>query len=450
MFVIILRQQTREDSNLRWSILGVLGGLSVSAIGTVLLYLQQGLVRIDLSPQDTIFPVFLWFGYYLTVMSFSYYSLEYFRKSANLKIAVLVILLTAFVISGAGMVDYSVFWNDGAVLVVFNSPFSEYLGILAGMVVGISSLYLSIVLRFQYIDVGNLKQGSKIDRMSADVLKASLAFSIQFIVPRAMEGSVTNPASVKILAFAVIAAFILFLTRSHQHWIDTTPIFHDLQTIEKHDPISDDDVMIVACAVAATAVYVILSRLGIPVLSVQEKIDMDILIIYLGEWFEYHVFLDLVGAVLPIALACISFVFIYNQRCWRIQTELYLAGRLVSTFIVALVLTLSTSPSSGMMSVMTFMFAPLVAWVLFSWIVKIRGGNEANHMDNTQTITCKAIAVYAVSVFSAFMADIITAQSPFGILHLGGAGPVDGLLWAPILSMALFSVYLVARKSLKL
>ena len=71
--------------------------------------------------------------------------------------------------------------------------------------------------------------------------------------------------------------------------------------------------------------------------------------------------------------------------------------------------------------------------------------------ENTNSmVAVSMMLLFSTMGFTALLIDFMTAQSPYGIFHFGGAGITDGLIWAPILSTSTTLLYLVVKRVLKL
>jgi hypothetical protein len=430
-----------------WQAIVVLVGLMTTIGGTLFLYLQQRLIERDLTPSDTSLPILLWAGYYVTVLGLLSVGLSKYEIAFSVKVGTFVLAGLLLIVSAIGMFEYTVYWNEGAVLVVYNNYSADYLGIIVAIFVGMFVAFSAVVDRIEFVARESFLKGSREDRASAYMLFFSVAFLLQFIVPRAVNGSITNPVSVKIVGLVVVAGFAVYFVR-HHHLVDRyegSGTYAESETDAEN--VGRSEITALAFTTAVIGLYITLMRLGIPVLTVSEKLELGIPILFVGEWNGNLVFLDYAGCILPLVLAMCIILVIYAVR-----RNLNLERRsLIYTLSLATLLAFSisaidrlSSQVMGPVDVLVFATTPVLSWIMVNWrtpIAQLQGSREALLL---------TMLVYCVITFTAFLFDITTASSPYGVIHVGGAGIVDGLLWAPILSSSVFLSFLVLKKTLVL
>ncbi|TFH07920.1 MAG: hypothetical protein E4H14_07480 [Candidatus Thorarchaeota archaeon] len=460
LFFRILRND-RKSASVNLLLNGVLSilGLLVSSAGTLLLYLQQGAIQLDLTNIDTIFPIFLLVGYSVALIGFLGVILFQSQIRLGLKFIIQGGLAAAFIILGLGMMDYDSYWNDGAVLVVFRNFTVEMMVTYLSMIVAIIGLSYAILQRLSFTELVDTDFYKERDRSSSSLLIAAFFFAIQFAVPRATIESVTNPVSVKIIGLIIIIGYAYYLLEYiravPKAGISNTEVSKE---VEESTSIGNRDVLTIGGSTLVIAFYVVLMRLGFPILTVFEKIDLGLPIFQIGELRGNTLFIDPFGCLFPLAIAIVIVVVtLLKYRKWNIPDSSILFVILSSAFLSFLI-SFAIYLSSDSLSVdfqPSFSVFPFIISSLLSWFVMIQISNRgiiSNWKQKTFTIPrieyLTPLLVYAGNTIAALIFDISIADSPFGIIQIGGAGFLDGLLWAPLLSAAFLSIFIILYRLL--
>ncbi|PWI46683.1 hypothetical protein CEE45_15600 [Candidatus Heimdallarchaeota archaeon B3_Heim] len=69
---------------------------------------------------------------------------------------------------------------------------------------------------------------------------------------------------------------------------------------------------------------------------------------------------------------------------------------------------------------------------------------------NNKELIVFILLLFSVIGLTAMGFDLTIASSRYNIVYFGGAMVIDGLIWAPVLSISVFTVFLVLRRLLRL
>ena len=97
----------------------------------------------------------------------------------------------------------------------------------------------------------------------------------------------------------------------------------------------------------------------------------------------------------------------------------------------------------------TFIVGPLIAWFIVPLWKKSFMSSENSYEASSSSLLVLSLSIFSAIVVAALIFDILTADSPYGIIHLGGAIFADGLIWAPIISSGVFLVFVIMSNILK-
>ena len=227
---------------------------------------------------------------------------------------------------------------------------------------------------------------------------------------------------------------------------------------EKISIIQNEDLVIVGVGAILLVAYVLLMKLDIPVLSVAEKVEQGHPIVYLMRWGEYEIFADAYGCLLPLLLGILFLVVIVAKREDQTTILVLILTGLIS-FGISTSWSLFSSPDSmwqaPRLSVFPFVLSPLLSWFVVLTLTKSRRIKLAEKLMPIGSLShgrilLLSLSVYSINAVASLLFDLAISQSPYGVIHLGAAGLLDGLVWAPVLSAVVFSTFLVLRGMLHL
>ena len=151
--ILALRKQYYESIPWRKSTSGYLAilGIIITSFGTLALYLQMGFIQNDLTEADTLLPPLLWLGYYITSVSFLRIILDLVETTPFRRDLIVCISILVFAISGLGLLNYTIHWNDGAVIVYFSNTVADMLGTGQAICIGIFAFSIAVIKRLEFI-----------------------------------------------------------------------------------------------------------------------------------------------------------------------------------------------------------------------------------------------------------------------------------------------------------
>ena len=174
--------------------------------------------------------------------------------------------------------------------------------------------------------------------------------------------------------------------------------------------------------------------------------------------------MDFFGCVIPLIIEVIILVFFIIKRDNFPFLYRYIFLVLVLTSIIAYSTSVADylfAPSkqigveSPAINVISFILAPLLAWILIYFIADrylkktIFKSRKMEYYNNKELIMF-ILLLFSVIGLTAMGFDLTIASSQYNIVHFGGAMVIDGLIWAPVLSISVFTVFLVLRRLLRL
>jgi hypothetical protein len=434
-----------------------LSGFVLTSLGTVGLYIQQGFSQRDFTIVDTLFPYVMVLGYYVAVVAFLGVILIENQISYGRRILIKALTILVFAAALPGIASFICYWNDGAILLTIPDQFSDMLSTYPPLLIGLLGFVISISKRLDYLECNDFVKESLEDKSSRNFIFASFAFLAQFLVPRATSESITNPFTIKIVGVIILLGFGYYLANYLRL---RTEVSQRNKTNEQYElEVDNFDMGVIMASTLLVALYIFLMNLRLPVLTVSEKLDAGYPLFYIGHWYGYDVFLDAFGCVIPLILEiAVLFIILIKRHSWAVPNRglslVLVVGGMISFSISAtdaLFFRSVTIDYAPRFSVLPFVFAPLLSWILIRYWKRSHEAPDSNDIesrleDNRRQLILTVLLVYSTTGIAAVLFDILTAYSPYGILQFGGASLIDGLLWAPILTAAVFAVFLAIRK----
>ncbi len=430
-------------------------GLAITTLGTLLLYLQMGLLQDNLTEADTFLPPLLWIGYYITSVSFLGITLDQTNILPIRRNIIYALSIVVFSASGAGLLSYTIYWNDGAVIVLFSNFIADMVGTGLAICIALIAFSVSFTRRIEIVNRNDELNGNDSSK-GIYLLTASTVYLMTFVVPRASTESIINPVTVKIIGILIFVTFAIALAKylivspvEKQDKASTGP---DLESL-----LRSSDEYLIGGAVLITFLYVIVSRIDFPILTVAEKNSIGWPIYYLGIWNGNQVYADPIGCLLPllVAIVVVPLVIILLKAGKPSRLGIALLGiNAITSFSLSTADVFLTRQGaiveSPTASVFPFVVGPLLAWFILSvWNQKKNVNTEIIHETSSKSLFALSLSIFSINVVSALVFDILTAVSPYQIIHLGGGIISDGLIWAPALSNCVFLVFIVMSNILK-
>ncbi|MDF1540964.1 MAG: hypothetical protein P1Q69_18860, partial [Candidatus Thorarchaeota archaeon] len=208
---------------------------------------------------------------------------------------------------------------------------------------------------------------------------------------------------------------------------------------------------------AQSRLFRLSSRTDFPILTVAEKINIGWPVYYIGIWNENQVYADPIGCLFPLLVGIVVIpliiVLLKAGKPNRSGVVLLAIGAITSFSLStadAFLARQGTIVDSPTASIFPFVVGPLMAWFIISaWNQKDNTNTETTQETSSRSLLMLSLSVFSMNVVSALIFDIVTAISPYGIIHLGGGVIADGLIWAPVISTCVFLVFVVLSNILK-
>ncbi|MGY5852480.1 MAG: hypothetical protein RTU92_02810 [Candidatus Thorarchaeota archaeon] len=453
------QSKDRTIQNIGYGIL-VIVGLMITSLGTLFLYLQHSVLQTDLTTNETIFPYFLWAGYYIASLGYLGVFLKQTSQTPKTKYIVLLLVGFVFLISSLGMLEFNSWFNDGAILVVFVNQLADRIGTITSILIGIFALFTAVEQRLEYLQLVTPDVEPEWNQMTSYLVVVSFIFILQFSIPRVTAESILNPFMIKIVGLILITSLSYFVAKYETLSTRIKPWSEALTDDSDLDIVDRSDLIALGFGSIVLVLYGLAVSIDTSVLSVQEKIDIGYPILHLGTWFSYEVYADAFGVILPIIIAISAVVLaLLKYSDWSSLLRFFSVYIIVNLSLSILLAILSSSIDlssplwwSPRFSIIPFIISPIIACVLSYFLVK----NNLEESNNTLTFMDSKyrhpliLYTYSSSAVAALLFDITIARSPYGIIHLGAAGFLDGLFWAPLVSSTVLSAILIIFTILKL
>jgi hypothetical protein len=443
----VARLKSRQaTASIFYEVGGIFLGLVLTSTSTLLLYVAQSLVQYDLTPASTLFPIGMWMGYFLTSLSLMVLLLETHEEGYFTRVILVGATTVLLMLSGIGLLDYTSFWNGGAILVVFHNGFANTMSTTTAILIGIYGLYKTSSKRLDLLSTQKTPLADVVEKRNRYLLITVAVFIVQFTVPRATPETVLNPVSVKLVGTTLILLLVFFLFSFLRETGSTSSSQSTIEIVQD-DAEAGRLSRFIIFGICSVLLYVFLMQLNIPILTVHEKLESGIPILILGEFKGGLLVADILGFLLPclISVAIILVVVVKHRTCFptlkRSYSLMILAFALSLGFSL-LASTTAITPNIGespRVDIMAFIFAPAISLILIALLNQRTASTRFIHVEvEIKSIGWIVLFFFPTIYFSALIFDLIVAAAPFGVIHLGGAGILDGLLWAPILASAIF------------
>ncbi len=443
--------KTRESWRTRRHV-AVLGGLLSTALvnaSILLLYIQVGQLQYSIGQPETFWPILILLGYHVTLLSMSciIWRETYASHRYGLVVIVLQAILSVYCICFAN--DFEVLWEGGPVLLLYTSA-ADPITILMGLVIGGAILYHSYVRRVMAISAGQVD-----DMGSKAYLMVALAFFAQFLVPRAVAGSILDPFSVKLVGMTVVVLFAYSLHR-YSSSIDMESQFQvEVEGESVTAPSLGPSTGLLVAAITLVTTFALASRFQ-PLITADWKEYLQSQSILVGVWNGSNVYISTFAVVIPLVvwLSLMALLTVLKRKecvqLTRISVPwLILTGALGSLILVASSFSYALD---GMIteelvyrSVAPFLVAPILSHLCIKWYASRKTQTtEKAEIANTNSLT-RASWLYGTVLISALIADLIAAFPPlhpfYNNIFIGAGGFFDGLFWAPILAVVVYEVF---------
>lgn len=447
---LYLHTQHNELQRKRLAVtIGLIGTFSVN-LSLLFLYLQMGIIQHDALANETSWPLLFLIGYHVTLLSISLLIwLECYPKNKAglfLLLCQFVVSLTAIAISS----DYIVFWNDGAVLVALGAT-CDTITLWLGFVVGMVLLYSSFVKRMD-------ETPNNVSSRSPKFLLVALINFAQFLVPRAETGSIVDSFSVKLIGFLVTIGFGYALYLYARTEEPTTEEFPDNQEHQTLGPSLKH--------LSVVAIFVILFNIAIqiqPEYGIEWREYLQSQSLFVGVWFNTNLYFNYIAVIIPLSCLILSVIVSkitpeYKQvsldkqaYSWLLITGIFKISFFLIIHSSYLQSSSSISQSDGQ-TIIPFIISPIIAGIILELIGNKKTNNSFSHANDRPAQTIRIICLFGVTLLVALFADVIVALPPFSepmnYVFIGAAGLVDGLLWAPLMSVIAYETILSLREIL--
>jgi len=167
--------------------------------------------------------------------------------------------------------------------------------------------------------------------------------------------------------------------------------------------------------------------------------------------------------ILPLICFVVALVFIivvpkYKQalRDKQAFTWLLLTGILqISIFLIVHLSFLEggliSSQADGQI-IIPLIISPIIVGIILEVIGKGKASNSFSFSKEKHKQIIRIVCLFGITFLAAFCVDVIVVLPPFSepMIHvfIGAAGLVDGLLWAPVMSVIAYEIILSLREIL--
>ncbi len=422
----------------------------LSHLATLSLYLQMDLYQRDIGNYESFWPLIMVISYAFILL---FLSVIVWNESYKMNRNGVILLVVQVIISSISIIystDYMVFWDNGAVTIMMPIV-GELMFLFLGIFVGSVLIYHAFISLEESIDDPESNRSSV--SLSKYYLLLSLSFFMQFLVPRAVMGSLLDPFSVKFIGLIVSMAFSLSVIKfgTHQSTIESMQIITD----------KTERVVMKTPSLSLLGTSTLIAILFYFITFFQPEIDAswtDFLVsqsLYIGTVMSTMIYINYFSVGIPLICLIASMLFVLYQRINHENTTIYPSGYLLvlgSIISLGLIIASSFSYSTGGWQtsairghfVIPFMLSFVLAAILLEIKVEAAHAWNISNSSSFKSNSIRIISLYCVAVISILIADLITSFPPFqpiaNQVFIGAAGIFDGVFWAPIMAVVVFEV----------
>jgi hypothetical protein len=432
---------------------GALHGSLALYVGLLLTYVQSGVVQTDLTLGQNPWPILVLAGYHLILLSLTLLVWERsynFTRIGGLFVVGQIALSTIAIFLSW---DFVAIWEQGTVFLSY-PPVGDMLSLFIGMAVGGGLLYSSYIDRVAFLTSSWSEHQQVADQETSAYFLLALLFFAQFYVPRAVEGSIVDPFSVKFVGLAVglglaygLNRFLLSLTSEESD---------EAQLPEKRSNASQKSVESLGPSLSLLGVGTVIVALFLvtnaspPEIPTRESLIAES--VYLGDWLGKSLYLNLHSVVLPMTAWIVAAVLLRlwsrhgatlrgPTRGWLLITSI--VGFFLFIFISFLQGPDAYAPLGGISQmIFPFILSPLIGTLLYERISTKALQGDCSMASKVHQYRC--VVLYGTILTTAVVADTIVsfallfaAQS---YIFIGALGIYDGIFWVPLLTVFFFEV----------
>ncbi|MFW9854882.1 MAG: hypothetical protein ACFFFG_07460 [Candidatus Thorarchaeota archaeon] len=431
-----------------------LAGLSLFAfaavaVSIVLLYLQEFLLRYDLTEATAIWPLFIWLSNLLFTSLLLLSLLSYYHgpRKSPVVIGLPSILLLLGCMNGFwGLSRFNVYWRGGKILVYYLDKQAEL----------INSILIILAIAGSFYLTSSSFLETKEDR-DLWLTVALLIALLGFFIPRTEAWSITDPVTVKILGFLVYYSFLGFFMIA---WLYPKPFaVKTKQIIAKITPTSFKDNFLdqlpfliyhkkkIQTLLIISTIGVVLTIFGPRLFEGSVKIYLTAAqaveegqAFFLGIVNGQQVFFHTIGTVVPLLVTAVLIIFaLVRETPWRsvfsYGLSLFISQVLLSIFFNHVLNLERVNYEANSPFILGFILPPLIITVLVSFFDPME--DETISFFEKVRLKCMPEVVYGCTVLSTIMFDTFLFNSPTGKILVGGGSITDGIFVLPILNVFL-------------
>ncbi len=444
-----------------------------------LVYIQASLLKRDMTREDTFLPMIMWsFNLLFMLLFFISAYLNLKRRHILLEFFVGVLFVIGVYNGITGMNEYLVLWNDGTVIVKYTNPNAEFIH----SVVQILLLFLTIYVLYTRILAGDTDVTNRTDT-DADMethvrlvwlLVSGIILLGTYFLPRTTPGSITDPLSIKLFAYAFFYAFLGVYIIA---WIAPQKGFEAvLRFLEKmytkerqqnflqllqHARAAHNGLLLLAVISAiglvSTIVWVKVGRSFVTIYTESSLAVRDGVAVYLFTWRGIKWYIHVYGGLIPIVAMFGILIFLVmsttkdnnaNRRMFG-SLGIVIVVQVLLAYVFNNVLKWGRYYNEHYTPFILAFVLPTMFYSLWELFMNPHGLFPFSSKENVLKLgswyrivplnVYVLSGLYSATVISTVLADFLSPSSPTGKLLIGGASFVDGIFLVP-----LFNVFLTA------